>query len=98
MRRLLVVFALILIIAGLTAMEVRKRWETPLNLPPQGYTLTVAAGDSLRSVSTSTSKARPPESIRSMIGHARFLFSDTDMRRITMKAPCQTKRQTNLTC
>ena len=52
MRRLLVVFALILIIAGLTAMEVRKRWETPLNLPPQGYTLTVAAGDSLRAVST----------------------------------------------
>ena len=52
MTRLLAAVALMLIIVGLSAIEVEKRWKAPLNLPPEGYTLTVAAGDSLRSVST----------------------------------------------
>ena len=52
MTRLLAAVALMLIIVGLSAIEVEKRWRAPLNLPPEGYTLTVAAGDSLRSVST----------------------------------------------
>ena len=52
MTRLLAVVALMLIIVGLSAIEAEKRWKAPLNLPPEGYTLTVAAGDSLRSVST----------------------------------------------
>ncbi len=49
-----VVAALILSAACLAilALEVRKQWQTPLTLPEEGYALTVAAGDSLRSVSS----------------------------------------------
>jgi len=49
-RRLLLILIL-LGLCGLAAVrEVERRWQQPLDVPPGGSTLTVAAGDSLRSV------------------------------------------------
>ncbi len=50
MIRLLIACAVLL--AGLlfAALELQRRWEQPLELPEQGYTFTVEAGETLRSV------------------------------------------------
>ena len=51
MKRVLVAFILLALTAGLLGLEVRKQWEAPLAVPKDGFALTVAAGDSLQSVS-----------------------------------------------
>ena len=51
MKRLLALIILVAVVAGLCALEMKKRFETPLTLPLGGYMLNVVAGDSLRSVS-----------------------------------------------
>jgi UPF0755 protein len=48
--RLGILLVLLLVLAGLGAREVERRWQQPLAIPAQGYRLTVAAGDSLSSV------------------------------------------------
>ncbi|MEP1471726.1 MAG: endolytic transglycosylase MltG [Halieaceae bacterium] len=51
MKRLLMLILLVAVVAGLCALEMKKRFETELSVPQEGYTLNVVAGDSLRSVS-----------------------------------------------
>ena len=51
MKRLLVVVALgLAVLAVLAVKELDRRWYQPLAIPQQGFPVTVAAGDSLRSV------------------------------------------------
>jgi UPF0755 protein len=50
-KRLLLVVALgMAVLAVLAVKELERRWYQPLAIPQQGFALTVAAGDSLRSV------------------------------------------------
>jgi UPF0755 protein len=48
--RLGILLVLLLVLAGLGARELERRWQQPLVIPAQGYKLTVVAGDSLSSV------------------------------------------------
>lgn len=48
--RLLGLALVVAVLMAIAVIELRLRWETPLNIPDQGFTLTVAAGDSLRTV------------------------------------------------
>ena len=51
MKRVLLVAALVMaLLAALSVKELERRWQQPLAIPGQGFPLTVAAGDSLRSV------------------------------------------------
>lgn len=49
-RKLLIVLVLVAVAGAAAVRELDRRWQQPLTIPTQGYTLTVAAGDSLRSV------------------------------------------------
>jgi UPF0755 protein len=50
MRVLASVFLLGLVAAAVAAWEIQRRWEQPLAIPQEGYTLDIVAGDSLYSV------------------------------------------------
>lgn len=49
-RKLLVLLLLIALIGALALEETKKRWQQPLQIPPQGFAFTVERGDSLRAV------------------------------------------------
>lgn len=49
-RRLALAVAALLLLGWAILHEVQRRWEQPLAIPPEGFALTVAAGDSLRAV------------------------------------------------
>ncbi len=49
-RKLLLLLLLLGVAAAGLLWEVDRRWRTPLDVPPEGVTVTVAAGDSLRTV------------------------------------------------
>jgi len=40
----------VLLLGAVAVGEVRKRWEAPLEIPPEGFPLTIEQGDSLRTV------------------------------------------------
>jgi UPF0755 protein len=47
---MLVAILLLALLGGLALQELERRWRQPLNIPAQGFPLTVEAGDSLRAV------------------------------------------------
>ena len=49
-RRLALAVAALLLLGWAILHEVQQRWEQPLAIPPGGFVMTVAAGDSLRAV------------------------------------------------
>lgn len=49
-RRLVLAVAALLLLGWAILHEVQQRWEQPLAIPPEGFAMTVAAGDSLRAV------------------------------------------------
>ena len=49
-RKMLVAILLLALLGGLALQELERRWRQPLNIPAQGFPLTVEAGDSLRAV------------------------------------------------
>ncbi|MEH6636456.1 MAG: endolytic transglycosylase MltG [Halioglobus sp.] len=49
-RKLLLALLVLVLLAGLAFKELEKRWQQPLKVPALGFVLTVAAGDSLRTV------------------------------------------------
>jgi UPF0755 protein len=49
-RRLMVALVVLVILAALSFNELKQRWDAPLVIPEQGFTLTVVPGDSLRAV------------------------------------------------
>lgn len=57
MRKLLLLLLLLALGALLALQEIQRRWQQPLSIPAQGHTLTVAAGDTLRSVVTTLHQA-----------------------------------------
>lgn len=57
MRRLLALLVLVCLGAGIAALEVRNRWEAPLAIPEEGFTLIVAGGDTLRTVAAQMHEA-----------------------------------------
>ena len=50
MRKVIVMLLVLVIGAAVGANEVYQRWQAPLAVPDEGYNLTIAAGDSLRTV------------------------------------------------
>ncbi len=50
LKRLFIVALLGAVALGLLAWEVGRRWEQPLDIGPEGYTLTVTPGQSLRAL------------------------------------------------
>ena len=50
MRRLTLAIVALLLLGWAVLHEVQQRWEQPLVIPPEGFVMTVAAGDSLRAV------------------------------------------------
>jgi len=50
MQKMLVILLGLAILGAVAVRELRQSWETPLAIPQQGFLLTVAQGDSLRSV------------------------------------------------
>lgn len=51
-RKILLLIVLLALCAWFAARELERRWLSPLILPQQGFSLTVAAGDTLRKVVT----------------------------------------------
>jgi UPF0755 protein len=49
-KRLGLILLVLALLSALAAFAVRERWQAPLALPPEGMTLVVEKGDSLRSV------------------------------------------------
>jgi len=49
-RALIVALLLLTLLGGVAYIELKRRWESPLTLPQAGFELTVAPGDSLKTV------------------------------------------------
>jgi len=49
-RKILLAILVLALLAVFALQELERRWQQPLNIPAQGFPLTVAAGDSLRTV------------------------------------------------
>ena len=79
--RLALLCALLLVLAGLVAREAQRRWEQPLAVPPQGHRLTVAPGDSLRSVAADLSRAGVLPYPRMLTAYGRWTGLDAQVKR-----------------
>lgn len=49
-RKLLLAMVTLVLLGALAAREIERRWSQPLQIPATGFPLSIAAGDSLRSV------------------------------------------------
>ena len=49
-RKMLMAVLFLALLGGFALQELQRRWRQPLNIPAQGFPLTVEAGDSLRAV------------------------------------------------
>ncbi|WP_269473251.1 endolytic transglycosylase MltG [Kineobactrum salinum] len=81
-RRLLwAALSLVVLAVLLSGLEVQRRWDTPLQLPEQGHVLTVAKGDSLRSVATRLHREGVLAYPEILVAYARLRGLDASIRR-----------------
>ena len=86
-RRLLLLLLLMAILAGLGAREIQRRWEAPLAIPAGGFTLGVAAGETLRGVASRLHREGVLRHPRLLQAYGRWTGLDAQIKRGEYRLP-----------
>ena len=84
MRKLLIstlVLVILVALGGVAFRELRQRWDAPLLIPEEGFVLTIAQGDSLRSVADTLHSAGVLVHPRLLILYGRWTGMDQTIKR-----------------
>lgn len=81
MRRLTLALVALLLLGWAALHEVHQRWEQPLAIPPEGFAMTVAAGDSLRAVANRLHAQGPMPYPNLLILYGRWSGLDQQIKR-----------------
>ena len=80
-RKTLAVALMLTLVGILAVQELERRWQQPLMVPPEGFALTVNAGDSLRQVISSLHTAGLLAYPNLVIYYARYTGDDQKIKR-----------------
>lgn len=79
-RKLIVLFLALIILGAFGVRELRQFWAAPLNIPDEGFLLTVSPGDSLRTVTDTLQQAGILNYPEFLLLYARLTGLDQQMK------------------